>query len=72
LIQSGFEKEVHPPVAQSHDNVVKSEQETPPGTNRSANAKKGKRIAFLKTPDEPVKATSTSQQTDAGSSRILG
>lgn len=72
LIQSGFEKEVHPPVAQSHDNVVKSESETPPGTSRSANAKKGKRVAFLKTPDEPIKATSSIQQADAGFSRILG
>jgi hypothetical protein len=72
LIQSGFEKEKHSPASQSHGNIVKPDQETPSNVGQSTTAKKGKRAACLKTPDEPVKATSTSQQTDAGSSHILG
>jgi hypothetical protein len=72
LIQSGFEKENHSPASQSHGNIVKPDQETPSNVDQSTTAKKGKRATCLKTPDEPVKATSSSQQTDAGSSHILG
>jgi len=72
LIQSGFEKEVCLPTAQSHDNVTKTKQETPPSTSQPTTSRKRKIEARSKNTDEPVKATPTSQQVDAGSSHILG
>jgi hypothetical protein len=45
---------VHPATTKSHDNVVKDEQETPLGTSRSTNAKKGKRETFFNISDKPV------------------
>jgi hypothetical protein len=72
LIQSGFEKENHTLVSQSNGNIVKPDQETPFNAFQSTPAKKGKRTSCFETPDEPVKARSSSQQTDVGSSHILG
>jgi hypothetical protein len=41
-------------------------------SSQSTIAKKGKPAACFKTPDELVKSTSANQETDAGSSHILG
>jgi hypothetical protein len=68
----GFEKEVHPPATKSHDNVVKVEQETPPNTVQSANAKKAKRESCYNISDEPMEAAPTSLHENERSSHILG
>jgi hypothetical protein len=72
LIQSGFEKKVHPPAVKSHDKVAKPEQGTSSSASQPTTSKKRKRATCVKTPDEPVEAPPTSQQADARSSRILG
>jgi hypothetical protein len=68
LIQSGFEKKVHPSDEKSHDKGAKPEQETSSSTIQPTTSKKRKREACVKTPYEPVEAPPTSQQADAGSS----
>ena len=64
LIHSGFKKEVHPPALQSHDKVVVTTQEDSPSSSQPTFSKKDKREARLKTSDELVKSTPTSQQED--------
>jgi hypothetical protein len=63
---------VHPPASQSRDKVVVPTQEASPSASQPTISKKGKREACLKTSDEPMKATPTSQQVDEGFSHILG
>jgi hypothetical protein len=72
LIQSGYEKENHAYASQSHGNYVKYDQETPANVGQSTPPKKGKRASCFETPDELVKATSSIQQIEVGSSHILG
>jgi hypothetical protein len=72
LIQSWFEKEVHPPTTQFHDKVVEPNQEASPNESKLVIPRKGKREACLNISDEPVEDTPISLQADEGSSNILG
>jgi len=72
LIHSGFEKENHSLASQSHGNIVNPDQETLSNVGQSTIAKKGKRATCFKTLDKLVKYTSANQETNAGSSHILG
>jgi hypothetical protein len=72
LIQSGFEKEVHPTAIELHDNVPEPNQEASPNASQPVIPRKGKREAYLNISDEPVEATPTSLEIDRGSSHILG
>jgi hypothetical protein len=71
LIQSGFEKEVHPPASQSHDKFYVPTQEYSPNASQPTISNKGKRVTRLKTLDEPVKSIPSIQKIDVGASRIL-
>jgi hypothetical protein len=72
LIQSGFEKEVHPPATQLHDKIVEPDQEASPSASQPVIPMKGKIKACLKISDKPMKPTPTNLQADEGSSHILG
>jgi len=63
---------VHPPIAKSHDNIVKVEQETPPGTSQSTNENKGKRASFFNILDKLMEVVPTILHENEGSSHIIG